>query len=232
MSKLTHSMAARQQQMLQVIEHEVVYTRELTGRTSLQGPVMEAMRQVPRHEFVPPGRQGQAYIDGPLPIGHGQTISQPYIVALMTDLLDPKPQDTILEVGTGSGYQAAILSQLVKQVYTIEIIEQLHDRAIETLRRPDYMNVECRYGNGYFGWPEHAPYDGIIVTAAAPVIPPPLVSQLKPCGSLVIPVGSPYSHQELMVLEKDENGKINSRDVLGVMFVPLTGGGEDQIERY
>ncbi len=232
MSKLTHSMTARQQQMLQMIEQEVVYTRELTGRTSLRGPVMEAMRRIPRHEFVPPGRQGQAYIDGPLPIGHGQTISQPYIVALMTDLLDPKPQDIILEVGTGSGYQAAVLSQLVKQVYTIEIIEQLHDRAIETLRRLDYMNVECRCGNGYFGWPEHAPYDGIIVTAAAPVIPPPLVQQLKPCGSLVIPVGSPYSHQELMVLEKDENGKINSRDVLGVIFVPLTGGGEDQIERY
>jgi len=220
----------RQKQLLREIEQEVEYTRNMTGRATLQRPVMEAMGRVPRHQFVTPGEQEQAYVNGPLPIGHGQTISQPYIIALMTDLLDPEPQDVILEVGTGSGYQAAVLSRLVKQVYTLEIIEPLHERATETLRRLGYMNVECRSGNGYFGWSEHAPYDGIIVTAAAPAIPPSLLDQLKPGGRLVIPVGAPYSHQELMVLEKDDDGKVTTQDVLGVIFVPLTGGSEEWIK--
>ena len=216
-------MRDRQKQMLREIEQEVEYTGSMTGRAPLKPPVMEAMGRVPRHRFVTSGEQEQAYVNGPLPIGHGQTISQPYIVALMTDLLDPEPQDVILEVGTGSGYQAAVLSRLVRQVYTLEIIEPLYERAVERLRKLGYMNVECRSGNGHFGWSEHAPYDGIIVTAAAPAIPPSLVDQLKPGGRLVIPVGLPYSHQELMVLEKDDNGKVTTRNVLGVIFVPLTG---------
>lgn len=223
-------MRDRQKQMLREIEQEVEYTRNMTGRTTLRRPVMDVMEQVPRHRFVTSGKQEQAYVNGPLPIGHGQTISQPYIVALMTDLLDPEPQDIILEVGTGSGYQAAVLSRLVRQIYSLEIIEPLHERAAETLRRLGYLNVECRSGNGYFGWSEHAPYDGIIVTAAAASIPPSLVDQLKPGGRLVIPVGLPYSHQELMVLEKDDDGKVTTQGILGVIFVPLTGGSEERIE--
>ena len=166
---------------------------------------------------------GQAYYNGPLPIGHGQTISQPYIVALMTDILEPEADDIILEVGTGSGYQAAVLSQLVSQVYTLEIIEPLYLRAAGLLQRVGYLNIECHTGNGYLGLPEHAPYDGIIVTAAAPSIPKPLVDQLKVGARLVIPIGPPHSHQELVLLEKSESGEIKTQDVLGVAFVPMTG---------
>ena len=209
--------------MLRDIEREVEYTRMLTGRAAFGSRVMEAMRQVPRHEFVLPGERGQAYYNGPLPIGHGQTISQPYIVALMTDILEPEADDIILEVGTGSGYQAAVLSQLVSQVYTLEIIEPLYLRAAGLLQRVGYLNIECHTGNGYLGLPEHAPYDGIIVTAAAPSIPQPLVDQLKVGARLVIPIGPPHSHQELMLLEKSESGEIITQDVLGVAFVPMTG---------
>jgi protein-L-isoaspartate(D-aspartate) O-methyltransferase len=209
-------------QMLRDIEAEVQYTHNLIGRSAFDSRVMQAMREVPRHEFVPIGARHEAYYNGPLPIGHGQTISQPYIVALMTDLLEPAADAVVLEIGTGSGYQAAILSRVVKQVYSLEIIEALSLRAAETLKRLGYDNVQCRAGDGYDGWLEHAPYDGIIVTAASPNIPQPLVNQLKPGARLIIPIGLPYSHQELMVVEKLASGEISVSDVLGVAFVPLT----------
>jgi protein-L-isoaspartate(D-aspartate) O-methyltransferase len=208
--------------MLQTIEAECWYTKESTGRSSLQPEVMAAMRSVSRQDFVPSTMTSMAYENSPLPIGNGQTISQPFIVALMTDLLGPKKEDVILEVGAGSGYQAAILSRLVKWVYTIEIIPALAKGATEVLQRRGYENVEVRQGDGYNGWPEHAPFDGIIVTAAASHVPPPLQEQLKPGGRIVIPLGPPYMFQELLVLEKDENGAFATRNVLPVSFVPLT----------
>ena len=211
------------QRMLNDIDMEVHLTRHLIGKNSLDDRVMEAMKQVPRHEFLPADLRYCAYDNGPAPIGSGQTISQPYIVALMSDLLDTKPADIILEVGTGSGYQAAILSQLVKQVYSVEIIEDLAKTARKRLNKLGYDNVVVRNEDGYFGWPEHAPYDGVIVTAAAPHIPRPLIDQLQTGARLVIPVGLPYSYQELMVVEKKANGKIEMQKVLGVSFVPLTG---------
>jgi len=210
--------------MLRDIRREATLTRRLTGKDALDEKVMEAMKKVHRHLFVPEESRIVAYANGPVPIGYGQTISQPYIVALMTDLLNTQPDHVVLEVGTGSCYQSAILSRLVKQVYTIEIVEDLAKQARERLQRLGYANVEVRAGDGNFGWPEHAPYDGIIVTAAAPFIPQALIDQLKTGGRLVIPVGQPYLHQELMVVEKKENGKIDTRDVLAVAFVPLTAG--------
>ncbi|MEN8167289.1 MAG: protein-L-isoaspartate(D-aspartate) O-methyltransferase [Pseudomonadota bacterium] len=210
------------EEMLREIEREVEYTRRMIGREVLGKRVMAAMKTVPRHEFVPSSVVSQAYYNGPLPIGYGQTISQPYIVALMTDLLEPQADDRVLEVGTGSGYQAAVLSRVVQQVYTLEIIEPLARQAEERFKRLDYRNIACRVSDGYDGWREESPFDGIIVTAASPNIPPPLVEQLKPGGRLVIPVGQPYFHQELMVVEKDAQGKSSVTDVLGVSFVPLT----------
>jgi protein-L-isoaspartate(D-aspartate) O-methyltransferase len=217
------------QRMLNDIEMEIHLTRHLIGKNSFDDRVMSAMKQVPRHEFLPPDLRYCAYDNGPAPIGSGQTISQPYIVALMSDLLNTKPSDIILEIGTGSGYQAAILSQLAQQVYSIEIIEELADTARKRLSRLGYDNVEVRNNDGYFGWPEHAPYDGIIVTAAAPHIPPSLIDQLRPGARLVIPVGLPYSYQELMVVEKKANGEIETQKVLGVSFVPLTGDHEAKV---
>jgi protein-L-isoaspartate(D-aspartate) O-methyltransferase len=208
--------------MLQTIEAEFRVTKGFTGRSSLQPEVMEAMRLVARQEFVPPILTAMAYENSPLPIGKGQTISQPFIVALMTDLLCPERGDVILEVGAGSGYQAAILSRLVRQVYTLEIIPTLAARAAEVLQRLGYENVEVRQGDGYNGWPEHAPFDGIIVTAAASHVPLPLQKQLKPGGRLILPLGLPYSFQELVVLEKDQKGMFSTRNVLPVSFVPLT----------
>jgi len=178
---------------------------------------------VPRHKFLPADFRYLAYENGPAPIGSGQTISQPYIVALMSDLLNTKPSDVVLEIGTGSGYQAAILSKLVTQVYSIEIIEDLAIKASERLQKLGYDNVAVRNDNGYFGWQEHAPFDGIIVTAAAPHIPQPLIDQLKVGARLVIPVGLPYAYQQLMVVEKKPNGDIDTQEILGVSFVPLTG---------
>ncbi|MBN2791933.1 MAG: protein-L-isoaspartate(D-aspartate) O-methyltransferase [Desulfuromonadales bacterium] len=214
----------RLRKMLQTIEREASFTAPLTGRPNFDPRVMEALEQVPRDAFVPPEMLDHAFDDGPLPIGQGQTISQPYIVALMTDLLDPRPTQTILEIGTGSGYQAAILAQLVEQVYSLEIIPTLAAQAAELLSRLGYDNVEVKAGDGHFGWPEHAPYDGIIITAAATHLPQTLLDQLKPGGRLVIPVGRPYSSQELLLVEKDLTGKLHSRDILGVVFVPMTGG--------
>ncbi len=210
--------------MLRDIEEEIRATRHLIARDAFDPRVMEAMRQVPRHEFVGQGMEAFAYDNGPLPIGHDQTISQPYIVALMTDLLEPQPDDVMLEVGTGSGYQAAVLAELVRKVYSIEIVPELATSASECLRRMGYTNVESRSGDGYGGWPEHAPYDGIVVTAAAGHIPMPLIEQLKPGARLVIPVGAPYSTQDLMLVEKDPAGEVDIREVLTVVFVPLTGG--------
>jgi protein-L-isoaspartate(D-aspartate) O-methyltransferase len=209
--------------MLQDIERGVDLTRRQIGKSALDPRVMEAMKQVPRHEFVPADAQAYAYEDGPLSIGHGQTISQPYIVALMTDLLNPQPEHVVLEVGTGSGYQAAILSHLVKQVYSTEIVEPLATAARERLQRLGYANVEVSAADGYHGWIEHAPYDGIVVTAAAPTIPGPLVEQLKPGGRLVIPVGLPYNYQELMLVEKSKDNTVHTKNILDVAFVPLTG---------
>ena len=209
--------------MLREIEAEVKYTRELIGKDALAARVLHAMATVPRHEFVPEESRELAYYNGPLPIGCGQTISQPYIVALMTDLLDPQPDDVVLEIGTGSGYQAAILAQLVKQVYSVEIVLALARQSGDRLQRLGYTNVAVRHGDGYQGWPEHGPYDGIIVTAAAPHVPQPLLDQLKPGARLVIPVGLPHAYQELMVVEKDVNHNVNTRTILGVAFVPLTG---------
>ncbi|MCL4693944.1 MAG: protein-L-isoaspartate(D-aspartate) O-methyltransferase [Candidatus Hydrogenedentes bacterium] len=186
--------------------------------------VLNAMRTVPRHEFVSESQQNQAYADTPLPIGHGQTISQPYIVALMTELLDVDADDVVLEIGTGSGYQAAVLAEIVEKVFTIEIVEPLAMSAKKRLAELEYDNVETKSGDGYFGWKEHAPYDGIVVTAAASHIPPPLVEQLKPGARMVIPVGPPFGNQQLFLLEKNPDGTVTQRSVLAVRFVPLTRG--------
>jgi len=210
-------------EMLRTIEAECALTTRYTGIQTFRPEVMAALAEVPRDEFVPPEMRPHAFADNALPIGEGQTISQPYIVALMTDLLCPEKTDTILEIGTGSGYQAAVLSRLVHQIYSIEIVPNLARLAEERLRRLGYLNVEVASRDGYLGWPELAPFDGIIVTAAATHVPPPLIEQLRPDGRLVIPVGLPYMHQELILIEKDAKGACHSRDVLGVAFVPLTG---------
>jgi len=185
--------------------------------------VLAAMRAVPRHEFVPPERQRMAHADTPLPIGYGQTISQPYIVALMSELLAVKEGDRVLEIGTGSGYQAAVLTELTPYVYTIEIVEPLARRARETFERLGYKTIQCRQADGYDGWPEAGPFDGIIVTCAAGHVPPPLWEQLKPGGRMVIPLGGSFETQRLLVLTKQPDGSRRSRNVLPVAFVPMTG---------
>lgn len=196
------------------------------GRGITNELVLAAMGKVPRHEFVPVELRGEAYADGPLPIGHGQTISQPYIVAFMTEILDPKPMDRVLEVGTGSGYQAAILAELVSEVYTIEIVEPLGERAAADLKRLNYTNVHVRVGDGYQGWPEEAPFDSIIVTCAPEKVPQPLMEQLKDGGRMIIPVGD-RGVQELVLLQK-QNGELNQKAVLPVRFVPMTGEAAQQ----
>jgi len=193
-----------------------------TGRPKLGDAVMAAMGKVPRHRFVPSQQEASAYDNRPLPIGDGQTISQPYIVALMTDLLDPRRSDRVLEVGTGSGYQAAVLAELVAKVYTIEIVEPLGRRAARLLGELGYSNVEVRVGDGYGGWPAAAPFDAIIVTAAPAAVPQPLIDQLKPGGRLVIPVGASFESQELIVVRKEADGRTTTRKTLPVRFVPLT----------
>ncbi|MGR9108517.1 MAG: protein-L-isoaspartate(D-aspartate) O-methyltransferase [Gammaproteobacteria bacterium] len=214
---------SRMDRLIRDIKNEVEYTRDWTGKAVLAPEVIAAMQEVPRQEFVPDSAREFAFENGPLSIGYGQTISQPFIVALMTDLLEPRADSVILEVGTGSGYQAAVLSMLVRRVYSVEIVPELAARAARLLQQLDYRNVEVRQADGYFGWPEHQPYDGIIVTAAAPMIPPQLVEQLKPGANLVIPLGAPFSHQELIVVKKNPSGEITTRNVLSVAFVPLTG---------
>ncbi|MBN8474913.1 MAG: protein-L-isoaspartate(D-aspartate) O-methyltransferase [Sulfuritalea sp.] len=214
------------ERLLEEIRDEAVETREYTGRAAFAPRVLAALRSVPRHAFVPAQMRQRAYGNHPLPIGHGQTISQPYIVALMTDLIDPGPDDVVLEVGTGSGYQAAVLATLVKRVYTMDIVDALVRDAEARLRRLGYDNVEVRSGNGRLGWPEHAPYDAILVAAATPAIPPALVAQLKPGGRLVIPLGAAREAQELRVLDKDLQGRLDEHGVLPVAFVPLTGADD------
>jgi protein-L-isoaspartate(D-aspartate) O-methyltransferase len=193
------------------------------GRRSFDEKVLSALNDVRRHEFVPRNARDEAYANHPLPIGHGQTISQPYIVALMTDLVEPKEDDVVLEIGTGSGYQAAVLAKLVKKVYSIEIIEPLAKSVSERLDRLGYGNVETRLGDGYYGWEEHAPFDAIVVTAAASHVPPPLIQQLKPGGRMVIPVGGRFMLQYLLLIEKNNDGEIITRQITAVRFVPLTG---------
>jgi protein-L-isoaspartate(D-aspartate) O-methyltransferase len=193
-----------------------------TGRPKFSDAVMAAMAKVPRHRFVPLLQDIFAYDNRPLPIGEGQTISQPYIVALMTDLLDPKPAHTVLEVGTGSGYQAAVLAELVAKVTTIEIVAPLGKRALQLLGELGYRNVDVRIGDGYGGWPAAAPFDAIIVTAAPAAIPQPLIDQLKPGGRMVIPVGGSLDVQQLLVVEKHSDGRTTTRRTLPVRFVPLT----------
>ena len=186
--------------------------------------VLAAMGKVPRHRFVPEELRHRAYDDGPLPIGHGQTISQPFIVAFMTEQLDPKPADRVLEIGTGSGYQAAVLAELAGEVYTIEIIEALAQRAEADLKRPGCTNIHVRAGDGCQGWPEAAPFDAIIVTCAPEKVPPPLVEQLKDGGRMIIPVG-PMGDQELVLLRK-QGEQLKKHAVLPVRFVPMTGGAQ------
>lgn len=209
--------------MLRDIEDEVACTRHEIGKDALDARVMAAVARVPREQFIPAPGRFHAFANGPVPIGHGQTISQPYIVALMTDLLEARPDSVILEIGTGSGYQAAVLAELVRQVYSVEIIGALAESASALLGWLGYANVMVRHADGYQGWAEHAPYDGILVTAAAPHVPPPLIAQLKPGGRLVIPIGLPGHVQQLKVIEKLVDGTARSRDVLMVAFVPLTG---------
>ena len=197
---------------------------QIEARGVADPAVLAAMRRVPRHEFVPESQVARAYSDRPLAIGHGQTISQPFIVAFMTEMLALGPEERVLEVGTGSAYQAAILAELVRQVVSIEIIEPLAVSAAERLDRLGYRNVTVLYGDGYYGWPEDAPYDAIIVTAAALHIPPPLIAQLKPGGRMAIPVGETAWTQNLLLVEKDATDRISTRNLLPVAFVPLTGG--------
>ncbi|MGE5794750.1 MAG: protein-L-isoaspartate(D-aspartate) O-methyltransferase [Bacteroidota bacterium] len=214
--------ADQRAQLLAEIAGMARATARETSRPAFAPQVMAAIGRVPRHRLVPPDQVPYAYENRPLPIGHGQTISQPYIVALMTDLLDPKPTDVVLEVGTGSGYQAAVLAELVAQVYTIEIVEAVGKRAAGDLAALGYRNVMTRIGDGYNGWPEAAPFDGVLVTAAAPYVPKPLVDQLKPGGRLVIPVGGQWQVQDLQVIEKKPDGSTATRRTIPVRFVPLT----------
>jgi protein-L-isoaspartate(D-aspartate) O-methyltransferase len=203
---------------------ETMVREHMEARGIRDPRVLEAMRKVHRHLFVPQDLRDRAYTDGPLPIGRGQTISQPYIVALMTELVRPKRTDRVLEIGTGSGYQAAVLAQLVQHVYTIELEETLARQAEAVLRELKYDNVTVRAGDGYAGWPEHAPFDIIVVTAAPDHVPQPLIDQLKPGGRMVVPVGATYSVQQLQLIEKDASGKVTTKNVSGVMFVPLRRG--------
>ncbi len=202
---------------------DVMLNHDIRARGVTNETVITAMAAVPRHLFVPASQREYSYNDYPLPIGEGQTISQPYIVAAMTELIEPRADHVVLEVGTGSGYQAAVLAKLVKHVYTIEIVEPLGRAAQQRLVELGCTNVSVRIGDGYAGWPEHAPFDGIVVTCGAKQVPPPLVKQLKPGGRMVIPVGPNQGVQDLLVVEKDEHGNVRERNVMAVRFVPLTG---------
>ncbi len=219
--------AVREEAPPALIERILAFYRNLPDEIGLKHPspaVLEAVRKVPRPRFVPESRRDRAWEDRPLPIGHGQTISQPSLVALMTDLLRVKPGDRVLEVGTGSGYQAAILAELGARVWSVEIVPPLAEQAARRLRELGYGQVRVKTGDGYHGWPEAAPFDAIVVTAAAGHVPPPLVRQLRPGGRMVIPVGGRFTTQYLLLVEKDEAGQVTTRQLLPVIFVPLTGG--------
>jgi protein-L-isoaspartate(D-aspartate) O-methyltransferase len=195
------------------------------GKTALDDRVLRAMAKVPRHEFVPIEVQPYAYLNRPLPIGFDKTISQPLMVAVMTDLLELTADDAVLEIGTGLGYQSAVLAELVGRVYTVELIDELAQLAVQRLKREGYTNVEVHVGNGYFGWPEHAPFNKVIVTAAPDLIPPPLINQLKAGGRMVIPVGLPDA-QQLVVADKDMNGRVRTKEIMQVLFSLLDGPDE------
>lgn len=213
------------QQMLAEIVTEAVLTAGHTGRVAFNQRVLHVIGKMPRHEFVPVELQPYAYLNRPLPIGYEKTVSQPFIVALMTDLLDPRPDDVVLEVGAGAGYQAAVLAELAKHVYTVDIIEELAQGAERRLKRLRYENVEVRVANGYYGWPERAPYDKIMVTAASDLIPPPLLAQLKAGGRMVIPTGIP-DKQTLILVEKSASGSLSTREILPVRFSELEDPGK------
>jgi protein-L-isoaspartate(D-aspartate) O-methyltransferase len=210
------------QQMIAVIAAQAVFSSGETGKAALAPRVLEAMAQVPRHEFVPAEIRAYAYADSPLPIGCGKTISQPFIVALMTDLLDVQPGDRVLEIGTGLGYQAAVLSGLARNVYSVEIIEELGQQAKRRLAEQGCANVALRLGNGLLGWPEHAPFDKVLVAAGADLVPPALLQQLKPGGRMVIPTGLPDA-QRLVLVEKDAAGRTRMKEMLRVRFALLEG---------
>ena len=216
--------AMARQKMVRVIESLVYATSTNLNKEKLDEKVLQMMAKVPRHEFVPENNKYYAYENRPISIGYGQTISQPYIVAIMTDLLELKPDSRVLELGTGSGYQAAILSGLVKEVFTIEIVEPLGLAAKEKLARLGYDNVTVKIGDGYYGWEEEAPFDAIIVTAAGSHIPPPLSKQLKVGGRMIIPVGTLFMTQQLLLVTKQDKAKLVTRQILPVSFVPVTGG--------
>ena len=210
-------------EMIKAIEADASETSFYINKKNLDPRVMSVMGKVERHKFVPPSEQSWAYANRPLPIGHGQTISQPYIVALMTDLISVNPGDRVLEIGTGSGYQAAVLAEMGAEVCTVEIIGPLAAQASRRLTDLGYNQVNTRQGDGYYGWEEKAPFDAIVVTAAADHVPPPLVRQLKPGGVMVIPVGSRFLVQQLVLVTKDNTGSITTQQILPVRFVPLTG---------
>lgn len=212
--------------MLQEIEADLLATRHETGCAALSGAVVRALQRVPREDFVPTELRYAAYLNTPLPIGHAQTISQPFIVALMTQLLQPRQDHTVLEIGTGSGYQSAVLAQLFQHVYTVELIAALAQQATHRFTQMQLDNISVHCGNGHLGWPEHAPYDAIIVTAAAKKVPQALLNQLKPGGRLVIPVGSERHGQNLRLICKDSDGGISATDVLSVVFVPFVDPSE------
>jgi protein-L-isoaspartate(D-aspartate) O-methyltransferase len=221
---LAGDFAAERARLVEEVEAMYAQTAAHTGLRAMSPAVRAALAGVERHRFVPESQRARAYGNHPLPIGAGQTISQPYIVALSTDLVAPRPGQRVLEVGTGSGYQAAILAQIVGRVYTIELIADLGNAAAERLRALGYGNVEVRIGDGYAGWPEKAPFDGIVVTAAPPQVPEALVAQLAPGGRMVIPVGERDGVQELLVITKRADGSLERRSVLPVRFVPLVPG--------
>jgi protein-L-isoaspartate(D-aspartate) O-methyltransferase len=214
---------ARHRMVLEVVA-DAAETTSYSGTASLSRGVIAAMEKVERHRFVPADLAAVAYLNRPLPIDYGQTISQPFIVALMTELMKVKAGDKVLEIGTGSGYQAAVLAEIAGSVYSIEIIAPLGNEAGDRLRSLGYRNVQTRVGDGYYGWPEAAPFDAIIVTAAASHVPPPLIKQLKPGGRIVIPLGTQFMTQYLMLVEKKQDGSVTNRQILPVRFVPLTGG--------
>ena len=220
----TADLSAARERLLVEVDAAYAGARRFTGLAQMSPRVRAALGRVERHRFVPEAERRAAYLDQPLPIGDGQTISQPFIVALSTDLARVKPGETVLEVGTGSGYQAAVLAEIVGRVYTIERLAALARQGAATLAALGYRNVEARLGDGYAGWPEHAPFDAIVVTAAAPDVPPALVAQLKPGGRLVIPLGEDSGEQHLVVVEKDVAGRAVERRVLPVRFVPLVPG--------
>lgn len=218
-------MVMERQAMVHDVAHMARSFGVETGTETIDPLVLAALARVPRHEFVSSALRSNAYDNRPLPIGHGQTISQPYIVAVMTDLLKVKSGDRVLEIGTGSGYQAAVLAELGVKVWSIEIVKVLADESAERLRRLGYAGVTTKFGDGYHGWPEHGPFEGIIVTAAASHVPPPLLAQLKSGGRMVIPVGAVFQTQQLMLVEKRADGALTTRQMMPVRFVPLTGGG-------